>query len=183
MPFDPSLPAPHSPLESQVVRDQLQALFNLITSILTVQSAQVDAVTTGGPGDPAGATAQVIGSTLHFSFSIPRGNDGAQGPPFATAVVDSVTTLPAGSPATVSVSFDGSNVRFTFGLPQGEAGIQGFQGPPGEVSNAQLDAALALKAQNPSAVNTIPGAAPASYDQAQIQQLIDKVNELINALR
>ena len=53
MPFDPSLPAPNSPLESQVIRDQLQALFNLSNSIVTVTAAQVDGVSTVEPGTPA----------------------------------------------------------------------------------------------------------------------------------
>jgi hypothetical protein len=33
MPFNPSLPATGAPLESAVMRDQLQALFNLINAI------------------------------------------------------------------------------------------------------------------------------------------------------
>jgi hypothetical protein len=42
MPFDPALPAPNSPLQSQVIRDQLQVLFVLINNVATVSAAQVD---------------------------------------------------------------------------------------------------------------------------------------------
>jgi hypothetical protein len=79
MPFDPSLPAPNSPLESQVIRDQFQALFNLINNIATVNAAQVDATTTLPPGDPASVSVSVVGDTLHLTFGIPQGVDGPQG--------------------------------------------------------------------------------------------------------
>ena len=143
MPFDPSLPLPNSPLESQVIRDQLQALFVLINNIVTVTAAQVDSTDTLPQGTPANVNVSVSGGTLHFSFDIPQGQEGLPGlvgpagPPFSTAVVDSVTTLNPGDAATVGVSFDGTNVRFTFGIPrgndgsQGQQGNDGGQGPPG----------------------------------------------------
>ena len=46
MPYDPTLPAPNSPLESQVIRDQLQALFVLINNIASIAAAQVDSTNT-----------------------------------------------------------------------------------------------------------------------------------------
>jgi hypothetical protein len=137
MPFDPSLPLPNSPLESQVIRDQLQALFNLINNIVTVTAAQVDSTATLPQGSPANASVNVVGNTLHFTFDIPQGQEGLPGlvgpagPPFASAVVDGVTTLNPGDSATVSVSFDGSNVRFTFGIPRGNDGSQGQPGNNG----------------------------------------------------
>ena len=134
MPYDPSLPLPNSPLESQVIRDQLQSLFVLIHNIVTVTAAQVDSTNTLPQGSPANASVNVIGNTLHFSFDIPQGQEGLvgpAGPPFAQAVVDSVTTLNPGDSATVGVSFDGSNVRFTFGIPRGNDGNQGPQGSTG----------------------------------------------------
>ena len=121
MPYDPSLPLPNSPLESQVIRDQLQSLFVLINNIVSLSAAQVDGVNTLPPSSPANASVNVSGNTLHFSFEIPQGQEGLvgpAGPPFATAVVDSVTTLNPGDAATVGVSFDGTNVRFTFGIPR-----------------------------------------------------------------
>lgn len=80
MPYDPSLPLPHSPLESQVIRDQLQALFNLISNIASVTAAQVDGVATLYPTDPATVSVSITGGVLHLSFGIPRGSDGPQGP-------------------------------------------------------------------------------------------------------
>ena len=253
MPFDPSLPLPNSPLESQVIRDQLQALFVLINNIVTVTTAQVDSTNTLPQGSPANVNVSVSGGTLHFSFDIPQGqeglvgpagppfaqavvdavntvnpgdpaavgvsfdgtnvrftfdiprgsdggqgpagndggqgppgNDGAQGPPFAQAIVDSVTTLDPGNPATVGVSFDGSNVRFTFAIPRGNDGSNGSdgsQGPPGEISQAQLDSAISGTSANTNGVSTLGQSADGSYNQQQIQDLMNKMDELINALR
>ena len=131
MPFDPSLPAPNSPLQSQVIRDQLQALFVLINNIVSITTAQVDGVNTLPAGSPAQVNVSVSGNTLHFSFDLPQGQEGPvgqQGPPFANAVVDAVNTVDPGIPAAVGVSFDGTNVRFTFDIPRGN---DGSQGPPG----------------------------------------------------
>ncbi|WP_395715720.1 hypothetical protein [Prosthecobacter sp.] len=143
MPFDPSLPAPNSPLESQVIRDQLQALFVLINNIMTVTSAQVDAVHTLPAGSPASVAVSVSGGVLHLSFDLPQGSDGppgaagqngsdgAPGPPgapFTNFMVDGVSTLNPGDNATVQANYDGSAVRLSFGIPRG---YQGDAGPPG----------------------------------------------------
>jgi len=161
MPYDPSLPLPNSPLESQVIRDQLQALFVLINNIITVAAAQVDSVNTINHNEPATATVNLVGNTLHFSFDIPRGGVGAPGPPFAQALVDAVNTLDAGQPATVTVNFDGTFVRFTFGIPrgpdggQGIQGEQGIQGTPGEVTNSALANAISGTSNNTNGVMTL----------------------------
>jgi hypothetical protein len=123
-------------------------------------------VNTLNPGDPATVSVSVVGDTMHLTFGIPRGADGAQGPPFASAVVDATNTLPAGSAATVSVSFDGTNVHFTFGLP---AGADGADGAPGEVTNAALDAAIATTAQNPSSIGPYTGTFSDPVTQAEMQ--------------
>lgn len=177
MPFDPSLPLPNSPLESQVIRDQLQALFVLINNIVTVTAAQVDSTNTLPQGSPANVNVSVSGGTLHFSFDIPQGQEGLigpAGPPFAQAVVDAVNTVNPGDPAAVGVSFDGTNVRFTFDIPrgndgmngsngsdgaQGPAGNDGGQGPPGNdgaqgppFAQAVVDSVTTLDPGNPATV-------------------------------
>ena len=168
MPFDPSLPAPNSPLESQVIRDQLQALFVLINNITSIAAAQVDSTSTLPPSTPANANVTVSGNTLHFTFEIPQGQEGPmgqQGPPFANAVVDAVNTVNPGDPAAVAVSFDGTNVRFTFDIPrgndgnQGPAGNDGGQGPPGNdgaqgppFAQAIVDSVTTLDPGNPATV-------------------------------
>ena len=168
MPYDPTLPAPNSPLESQVIRDQLQALFVLINNIASIAAAQVDSTNTLPPSSPANASVSVSGNTLHFSFEIPQGQEGPmgqQGPPFAQAVVDSVNTVDPGTPAAVGVSFDGTNVRFTFDIPrgndgnQGQQGNDGGQGPPGNdgaqgppFAQAVVDAVNTLDPGQPAAV-------------------------------
>jgi hypothetical protein len=166
--------------------------------------AVVDAVNTVNPGDPAAVGVSFDGTNVRFTFDIPRGsdggqgpagndggqgppgNDGAQGPPFAQAIVDSVTTLDPGNPATVGVSFDGSNVRFTFGIPRGSdgtSGSDGSQGPPGEISQAQLDSAISGTSANTNSVSTLGQSADGSYNPSQMQVLMNKMDELINALR
>lgn len=198
MPFDPAKPAANTPNSSAEMRSQLNGLKDLIDAVSGVTSAQVDGVTTVNPTDPATVGVSVIGSTLHLTFAIPRGqdgqtgapggqgspgNDGAtgpQGPPFANALVDAVTTLPSGSAATVSVIFDGSNVRFTFGLP---AGADGVAGPPGEVTNADLTSAIAGTSANTNAVNTLNLTASDPPSQSEVQAIATKVDELIMALR
>ena len=87
-----------------------------------------------------------------------------------------MNTLPPGNAATVSVSFDGTNVHFTFGIPQG---ADGQQGPPGEVTNAALAAAISGTSNNSNAVATLD--TPFSDPDAESLRL--RFNELVLALR
>ncbi|MBP6784556.1 MAG: hypothetical protein KA152_12250 [Verrucomicrobiales bacterium] len=104
-------------------------------------------------------------------------------------MVDWVTTLNPGDNATVSVFFDGSNVRFQFGIPRGSNGTNGndgapgAQGPPGEVTSAQLTAAINGTSMNSNGVatlDTVPSDPPTFADYEALRA---KVNELIGALR
>ncbi len=124
-----------------------------------------------------------------------------------------MTTLPPGYAATVQTSFDGYAVHFSFGIPQGyegpsgstgntgpqgEQGIQGqqgnqgsdgntgpqgVQGPPGEVSLAQLNEAISATARNPSAVQPLAMVVSDPPTQAEVQQIANKVDELLAALQ
>jgi putative salt-induced outer membrane protein YdiY len=190
--FDPTLPQENTLADAAQMRSQLNGLKALIDAILTISAAQVDTVNTLPPGNPATVDLSVSGNTLHFTFGIPQGNTGdagPQGPAFANAVVDSVTTLNPSDPATVSVGFDGSNVHFTFAIPRGETGSQGQngsdgpQGPPGEVSAAQLNTAIDGTSSNTNGVSTLGQTADGSYNPTQMQDLMNKVDELITALR
>jgi hypothetical protein len=64
----------------------------------------------------------------------------------------------------------------------GPEGPEGPQGPPGDVSQQQLDDAIAGTANN------VDGIEPASVtvsdppSQAEVQAIVDKLDELINAL-
>ena len=187
MPYDPNFPPTNAELTSPAFRDQFQGLKALIDAIPSVTNAQVDSITTLNPGDPATVGVSITGGVLHFSFGIPQGTegpqggDGAQGPPFANAVVDGVTTVPAGTPANVGVSFDGTDVHFSFDLPQGDPGEQG---PAGEVSQGDLENAINYQTSN----NTDAVSAAGVYvsdppTQGEVQAIVDKLDELINALR
>ena len=140
--FDPTKPQAGTEIDAVEMRGQLNGLKSLIDAVPGITDVVIDGVTTLNPGEPASATAIIVGTVLHLTFAIPRGDAGVQGvqgdagvqgPPFANAIVDAVNTLPPGSAATVSVTFDGTNVHLTFGIPQGATGEQG---PPGEVTNA-----------------------------------------------
>ena len=143
--FDPNLPVPNANASSAVLRSQFNGLKALIDAISAVTAAQVD----------------------------------------------SVSTLPAGSPASVNVSVTGNTLHFTFELPQGQEGAPGQEGPqgiPGEVSQTDLSNGLQntlmQTSANTNAVSFLPFSAPPPDYQPQVfQDVINKVNELINALR
>ena len=98
-------------------------------------------------------------------------------PTVTSAVVDAVNTLPPGDPAAVSVSVIGDVLHLTFSLPMGQSGL------PGEVTLADLNAAIATTSSNSNAVATLGELAEGSYNQTQMQNVINKVDELILALR
>jgi hypothetical protein len=91
-------------------------------------------------------------------------------------VIDGVTTLDPGQPATVSVTFDGTYVHFAFGIPRGA------DGAPGEVTTAQLDAAIATTAANPSNISPLNITISDPPTQSEVQQILSRMNELISAL-
>ena len=166
MPFDPTLPAEHADLDAGVVRAQLNALHQDIQIIPQ------------GPAGPPGPP----GSSGSDGVAGPPGIDGAAGPPgpqgpvFGNAVVDATTTLQPGDPATVGSSFDGTTVHFTFGIPAG------IQGAPGEVSQAQLTAAIADTARNPAALSPLSFTPSDPPTQSDVQALLDAHNALLAAL-
>jgi len=184
MPFDPALPQENTTADAAQMRAQLTGLKALIDAVPTITSAHVDAVNTLFPGQPATVSVSITAGVLHVTFGIPQGAtgaDGPQGPPFANAVVDGVNTLGPGSAATVDVSFDGTNVHFTFGIPQGN------DGTPGEVTDADLSAAIGAVISGSSAnTNGVTALGIGVNDpptQSDVQTIANKVDELINALR
>ncbi|MBK8039878.1 MAG: hypothetical protein IPK22_22505 [Verrucomicrobiaceae bacterium] len=105
----------------------------------------------------------------------------------STAVVDGVTTLPPGDPATVTLNVVANTLHFTFGIPQGPTGADGLQGQPGEVSQTDLNNAVATmlgeSSANSNGVDNLSMNADPAYDQNQMQAVMVKLDELINALR
>jgi hypothetical protein len=188
MPFDPNLPQESTTADAGQMRSQFNGLKDLIDAIPTVTAAQVDAVSTLDPSNPANASASVVGNTLHFTFGLPRGNDGnqggagpvgpegPQGPAFAQAIVDAVNTLPPSSAATVAVSFDGTFVHFTFGIPQGSDGAQGL---PGEVSQADLNNALLNTLNQTSGHTNAVTTLDSPFADPDMEAMRQKMNELI----
>lgn len=193
--FDPNLPQPNTEIDADQMRGQLLGLKDLIDIAAAggVIDAVVDGVTTVAPGDPAQVTLSFVAGVLHFTLALPQGMTGAQGidgpagvqgPPFASLIIDSVNTLPAGQPATVGQSFDGTNIHLTFGIPVGADGAQGL---PGEVSAADLtaaiDAAVAGSSANTNGVPTLNMTVNDPPSAAEVQAVASKLDDLIMALR
>jgi hypothetical protein len=57
------------------------------------------------------------------------------------------------------------------------------QGPPGEVTQAALDAAIAGTAQNPSALSPLSLTISDPPTQAEVQSIVDAYNSLLSALQ
>lgn len=164
MPFDPNLPADHSPLVSAEMRAQLNGLKALIDAIQTISAAVVDGTNTLPPGNPAAVTLAVSGNTLHFTFHIPQGATGADG----------------------SIGPQGSDGLQGPQGPQGDdgpPGPEGPQGPIGEVSNMDLQNAISGTSNNSNGVGTLGLVASNPPTQYEVQSLGDKLDELILALR
>ena len=156
--FDPTLPLTSANVTSAELRSQFNGLKDLIDAIQSIGSATVDAVNTVPPGDPANVSVSVIGSTLHFTFDVPAGQpgaDGAEGPPGS-----------AGGD----------------GMP-GEPGPEGPQGQAGEVTLQQLNDAIANTSANSDGVSTLDLFPSDPPTQAEMQDVVNKINELIEALR
>jgi hypothetical protein len=103
------------------------------------------------------------------------------------AVVDAVNTLPSGTPAAVSIQMVGSELHFTFDIPQGNEGPTGAAGQPGEVSltdlNNGLQNNLSQCSNNSNGVDTLGFAVSDPPTQSEMQQVLSKLDELIQALR
>ena len=95
-------------------------------------------------------------------------------PTITSAVVDNVNTLPAGDPAAVTASISGGVLHLSFGIPTG---------PPGEVTQALLDGAISTTSANSNSVNQLNATADLSYQSSQMQEVMNKLDELIWALR
>ena len=79
MPYDPTLPADHSPNSSAEMRAQLAGLNDLIAAVPGISGVVIDSVTTLPPGEAATVNASIAAGVLHLSFGLPQGMQGLQG--------------------------------------------------------------------------------------------------------
>ena len=107
----------------------------------------------------------------------PAGPAGPVGPAFSSIQIGSVTTGTPGSPAGAQVNVFGSNVELSFTIPAGDTGT------PGEVSNATLAGEISGTARNPNTVAPLPFTVSNPPTQAELQAVVDKLNELIASLQ
>lgn len=177
MSFNPNLPANGSLISAAELRGQFGGLKELIDA------------TPAGPQGPPGPKGDK-GDSGEAGPAGPAGNDGAQGPAgndgqpgpegrHVTGVNDD------GSGRAVIVMSDGANYGpFTVASgpagPEGAPGPEGPQGPPGEVSNQQLNDAINNAIAGTSAnTNGVQLLDP----NADLPTVIAKLNELIQAGR
>jgi hypothetical protein len=177
MPFDPNLPQELTPADAAQMRNQFNGLKALIDAVSGVTSAVVDGVTTLDPGLPANASVSVIGNTLHLTFDIPRGNDGAQGPQGATGAVG--PQGPQGQPG------DPGGPPGPAGAegPPGPQGPQGPQGQPGEVSLTDLNNGLLNTLSQTSANTNAVATLDFPFADPDVEVLRQAYNSLVTALR
>lgn len=159
MPFDPSKPGNGSPLSSAEMRSQLAAL-----------KALIDAVPQGPPGPPGPVN-------LFVDENDPGGSDGdvwlrpSDGEVFrheGGGWVDKGSLKgPQGNPGDKG--------------DKGDQGDKGDKGDPGEVSNQQLSDAINGTANNVNSVATLTLSLDDPPTAAQVQQVVDKLNEFITA--
>lgn len=123
----------------------------------TTPTIKAGTVTTGAAGTSASVTASTSGTTTTFSFTIPRGATGPQGPQGNTGATGpqgptgakgatgpqgpqgvtptikagTVTTGAAGSSAAVTATTSGTTTTFNFTIPRGATGATGATGPQG----------------------------------------------------
>ena len=110
------------------------------------------------------------------------------------AQVDAVITTDPATPASVTVSVVNGVLHLTFSIPQGMQGqpgmpgtdgtngtdgSPGIQGPPGEITQAQLDAAISGTSKNSNTVATLD--TPFADPDAESVRL--RFNELVLTLR
>jgi hypothetical protein len=180
MPFDPSLPAPNTPLHSAVIRGQFQGLKELLDSVSGVTSAVVDSVTTLPTGSPAQVSVSVVGTELHLSFSLPAGVTGETG---ATGPVGPAG--PAGDPGGPPGPAGAEGPIGPAG-PQGAVGDQGPpgpQGPTGEVSQVELTSALASTLAQTSSNSNAVATLDTPFADPDAEALRQAFNALALALR
>ncbi|MBL9132339.1 MAG: hypothetical protein JNG86_14135 [Verrucomicrobiaceae bacterium] len=97
------------------------------------------------------------------------------------AQVDATNTLPPGDAASVDLSVTGNTLHFTFHIPAGQSG------PPGEVTFNDLNNAVANAvsgtSNNTNGVSTLNQSADSNYNQQQMQDVLNKLDEFLNAAR
>ncbi|MCB1276940.1 hypothetical protein [Prosthecobacter sp.] len=93
-------------------------------------------------------------------------------------IVDLISSIPKGDPGDPGPQGPAGPQG-----PQGNDGAEGPQGPVGEVSFADLSNAIVGTSNNSNSIDVLGLAVSDPPTQAEVQQIADKVDELINALR
>ncbi len=215
--FDPTFPHEDTLADAAQMRSQLNGLKTLLDAVPAgpqgppFAQAIVDAVNTLEPGNAANVSVSFDGTNVHFTFDLPRGNDGGVGQPGSNGSDgapggDGSDGAPGSNggdgssgqqgPPFADAVVDGVNtlnpgenasvsVSFDGSNVHFTFGIpRGDDGAPGEVTGAQLASALSGTSNNTNAVSTLD--APFTNDPptlADMELTRAKYNELVLALR
>ena len=81
MSYDPNWPQNGQLVDGDKFREQFGGLKDLIDAVApgTITAVMIDSITTVEPNDLPSASVTLIGTELHFTFSIPRGQNGTNG--------------------------------------------------------------------------------------------------------
>ena len=159
MAFNPSLPLDDSLMVAGEMRSQFTGL-----------KALIDSVPAGPPGaaGPSGAEGPqgMQGAEGPQGAQGPEGPQGAEGP-----------QGPSGGPPVPEGPAGPQGPQGPAGM-DGPAGPVGPQGPPGDVSVAQLEAAIATTARNPAGVS-LAVAIRDPPTQLEVQAIVDWLNQTL----
>jgi hypothetical protein len=204
--FDPLNPQNGQTADADLLRNQFNSLKGLIDTIPPGQigpqgpagadGRSVASVDDDGTGR---AVVQMSDGATYGPFSIasgpvgPAGDAGAQGEQGPQGVpgvngndgvsISAVTDDGTGR-AVVQLSNGTTSGPFTIATgPQGNQGDQGPQGAPGEVSGTDLNNAIGGTSNNSNGVEQLTIALSDPPTAEQCGQIVNKLNELIAALR
>ena len=201
MSYDPSLPVDHAKVIAAELRGQFAGLKTLIDAGVPgpqgapgadgpqgpqgVPGPQGDA----GPQGNTGAEGRSVSNVYDDGSgrAVIQMSDGGSYGPFTIASGPQGPKGDTGDPG--APGSNGSNGCDGAQGPQGNNGADGSPGPqgpqgnPGEVSNADLSNAVAGSSANSNGVEPLSLAIDDPPTQAQLSQILNKLNELIAALR
>ena len=167
--FDPNLPQENTPADAAQMRSQFNGL-----------KALIDAIPAGpeGPPGPQGVQGPAGPEGPQGPQGDPGGPPGPEGPMGPQG--------PAGPEGPQGPQGDPGGPPGPEG-PMGPQGPAGPQGPPGEVTQTDLNNAVAdmlnQSSSNSNGVAALALTADVAYNAVQIQDLMNKLDELIQALR
>ena len=174
MSFDPTKPVEGTEIDAVELRNQFNGLKTIIDAIPPPLPGPPGVQGIQGPQGNDGRS--VVGVADNGSGqAIVQMSDGSTYGPFTVA---SGPPGPQGIPGTDG----GPGPQGVQGFDGGQ-GPQGPQGPPGDVNTGQLDMAIGTTSSKSNGVGLLSIAYSDPPSASQCEEIVDKLNELVTALR